>query len=613
MATIVYLDVDDEITSAASRIRAARHPRVAIVVPYGSRVATSRINFRLLAREAQAADRRLDVIAPDAAARALAASAGIPVFTSVAEYETALEVGDEDEGEGPAAAAGTAGAEPSDDRGGEEREARDRRSAEPRRHSKPRPEDPVMGSPEARPRRPSESEAVGAGAAASGVAAGALAMTGPANGTQYRTGDRTARRRRIPVWLIPVAGMLALALVATGVAAYVALPAAQITVTPRIERIGPLTLQVRADPDAATVDLANGRIPAERVEIPLEATGEFVATGTRVDERRATGRVRFASINTVGPVAVPSGTRVATLDGIVFETTQRVTVPAASVAGDRIERGFAEAAIRAVKAGPEANVAAGSITQVPDVLRTQQISVDNAGATQGGRRDTFPVVQQADVDNALLQLRADLDTQLETALEDPEDIPAGATPLPETVTMDEPVPGPDPAELVGQEVQAFTLGMTTTARLLAVDSGPVEGIARTRLEAAVGEGYELIDGSIEITVGEAAVRNGEVTFPVSGTAQQTRPVDAAEIEAAVLGRSRAHAEEILARYGTAEIELWPDWVDSVPALEQRVEVTVRDPVEVPAAPTPRPSPTPRSTPSPEPDPDADGTEPVPSP
>ena len=48
--------------------------------PFGSRVATSRINFRLLAREAQANGRRLDIVAPDASARALAASAGLPVF-----------------------------------------------------------------------------------------------------------------------------------------------------------------------------------------------------------------------------------------------------------------------------------------------------------------------------------------------------------------------------------------------------------------------------------------------------------------------------------------------------------------------------------------------------
>ena len=87
---ILYLDVDDEITSAAARVRDVPSGRVALVLPYGSRVATSRINFRLLARDAMTHEKRLSVIASDAATRALAASAGLPVFASVGEYEASL-------------------------------------------------------------------------------------------------------------------------------------------------------------------------------------------------------------------------------------------------------------------------------------------------------------------------------------------------------------------------------------------------------------------------------------------------------------------------------------------------------------------------------------------
>ncbi|HYM83558.1 MAG TPA: hypothetical protein VEY67_05365, partial [Candidatus Dormibacteraeota bacterium] len=90
---VVYLDVDDEITSAAARIRSADASRVALVVPAGSRVATSRINFRLLAREALSAGRQLAIVAPDAASRSLAAAAGLDVFRTVGEYEAADEAG----------------------------------------------------------------------------------------------------------------------------------------------------------------------------------------------------------------------------------------------------------------------------------------------------------------------------------------------------------------------------------------------------------------------------------------------------------------------------------------------------------------------------------------
>ena len=93
---IIYLEVDDEITSAATRIRTSEATRLAVVLPYGSRVATSRINFRLLSRDALTHEKRLSIVSGDPATRALAASAGLPVFSSVAEYEASV-AGLEDE------------------------------------------------------------------------------------------------------------------------------------------------------------------------------------------------------------------------------------------------------------------------------------------------------------------------------------------------------------------------------------------------------------------------------------------------------------------------------------------------------------------------------------
>ena len=73
MHTIIYVDNDDEITSAAARIRVTDAGPIALVIPSGSRLSTSRINFRLLAREAQTRGRRLAIVAGEGSTRALAA------------------------------------------------------------------------------------------------------------------------------------------------------------------------------------------------------------------------------------------------------------------------------------------------------------------------------------------------------------------------------------------------------------------------------------------------------------------------------------------------------------------------------------------------------------
>ena len=83
--TVCYLEADDEITTAIGRIRAVEDGEAIIVLPPGSRIATGRINFKLLAREAS--ERHLTVVAvsDEPQVRALAISAGLPAYDSLAD------------------------------------------------------------------------------------------------------------------------------------------------------------------------------------------------------------------------------------------------------------------------------------------------------------------------------------------------------------------------------------------------------------------------------------------------------------------------------------------------------------------------------------------------
>ena len=96
--SVWYLESDDEITDAVARLRATEDERVVLVVPPGSRIATGRINFRLLAREATARKLAFAVVSPDEQVRALAIAGGVVARSTVEEAEGAL-----DRGEPPAA------------------------------------------------------------------------------------------------------------------------------------------------------------------------------------------------------------------------------------------------------------------------------------------------------------------------------------------------------------------------------------------------------------------------------------------------------------------------------------------------------------------------------
>ena len=616
---ILYLEVDDEITSAAARIRSAEGTRVVVVLPHGSRVATSRINFRLLARDAMTNGKRLSIVAGDAGTRALAASAGLPIFATVGEYESSIE-----------------------DPGGD---ALDTMATDEAGDDGPMLVSETVATPSARPRGrrdsvPAEDEnedetaaaAAGVAAGGTGAAIGAVAAAGASAATadsaaaavpvvaspearrvsrapaaipaarvvadspDAPAGERDRARPpraqpsvggrgvRLPVGrtaLVIGVGMLALALVVGGAVGFLFLPTATAVITAREATLGPTSLRVVASTTATEPDPERLIVPARSVEIPLEASGTFPATGTRIEEEKAKGTVRFQNLDPTSSNTVPRGSIVSTDSGIRFRTDKVLTVKAAELVGLTIVPSSASVAVTAVDAGPEGNAPPNSIRNVPRGEEPFFLKVTNPDATAGGKRTEFKRVKQEDVDAAVAALTQELEAKFEDRLDDPGLPGDDATVFPETKVLGAPVFEVQPASLVGQEVETFELKSTSSGTVIAVDTTPVQALAEARIKSSVSPGYQLIDGSGEVEPAPAEIANGVITFPVVVTARQLLVLDTDAIEREIMGTPLAQAREILATYGEAQLDVWPDWVGTVPTLESRVEVVAQQPEEAP--------------------------------
>ncbi len=576
-ARIVYLEIDDEITSAAARIRVAEASRIAVVLPYGSRVATSRINFRLLSRDALTHEKRLSIVSSDPATRSLAASAGLPVFSSVAEYESS-GAGAEDEvrsGTGVPVVPAVAASPPAD-----------------------------LTTPAA------ASEPVSDGTLGLVVPAAAVAATSavPPRGDTVRTAvprdlgaahDRTAERThgsgappgrttaarpvapgwiRTP-WLIGGA-ILALALLVAGVGVYLLLPSATIVVTPRAEPVAVAPLTVVADTSATQPDPIRGVVPANLKSVPVSASNTFPATGKRTALTKATGTVRFDNLDPTSTNRIAAGSIVRTDSNVQFRMDSSIVVPAADLVGLMIVPAHANVKVTAVVGGTEANVGAGTITNVPGGENGLFLKVTNPEATSGGAKQEFLRIIQADVDGAMAALNLSLQAAFTAAIADPSLTTGGATVFPATGTLGEPTPDVPTDTLVGHEVPTFTLTLSATGTVVAVDAAPVTTIADSQLRAAVKPGHELVEGSEQIKVGDAQVVGQSVSFPVTASAEQIAVLDPAALRAAVLGKPIADAKAILAPYGDVRLTVSPDWSGTVPGFESRVTVTIDHPVRI---------------------------------
>jgi len=565
---VYYLDIDDEITSAAARIRGAADVSVALVLPAGSRIATSRINFRLLAREALERSRRLAIVAPEASARALAASAGLPVFATVVEYEDAVDALSQetvlDRAEATRDVTGPAALQP----------------------------------------------AAGAAYAARAAAPGPSARdgsevaraVGPTTGLAPVAGPRPAGRGRRRTVVLGGAALLALVALVGGVAGYVVLPTATIVVTPRTVDVGPVELRVRADPDATEPDAAAGVVPATRSEWQLAADGSFPATGKRIEETKASGSVRWANCDPTASYTIPRGTVVRTAGGAGFATQDAIFLPVATISGTppavHLKCQFRTADVSASKAGPQGNVQAGTITVIPGAYNPNVISVTNPVATTGGTHTEFPKVTRKDVDAAVAALTGQLDAELARTAADPPDLPAGSTAVPATAGRTDPVPTVDPAMLVDQEVAEFALGLGSTASILAYDATDVRALAAAAVGRVIPSGYDLLPDTVAVELSPAIAQDGIAVVPATARARAVRRVDAAEVRATVRGRTPAEARALLEPLGAVVITTWPDWATTITTIDARLDVRV-EPLPVPgASPTTGPTPAPSSSPLP---------------
>lgn len=564
--TTVYLEPDDEITTAIARLRALPDGEAVVIVPPGSRIATSRINFKLLAREAN--ERRLNVaaVSDDPAVRAVAISAGLPTYDTIGAAEQALANFREQDRR----LAERLGREPGATGAREVRELHDvARSPAPAwaasRLSDPPSLDtrvmPVVEAPEIE----------GRGAVRAPGMHATETQVLPAAG---RSDTRRRRGRRFSWAPLLVVGLIAVLVAGVAYGAYVFLPTATISLVPVTAPLTLETFTVVADPDTAVVDPVAGTLPAQAISVPLHVNDTFQATGVQVSETKATGIVRFRSENTVNEVTVPAGTFVATVDEIVFVTTEPAVVPTADFATST--PGTVNVPVRAVRSGPIGNVDKGTITLAPKSISSQLVSVNNPSPTSGGERNEAKVVTRADYNAAVAALTGRLADALSAAIAQPNAIPRGLTAYPATATYGEPTVEQDSTQLVGTVAPSFDLALNATGQVIAVNESLIDQIAAARLDAALGPQQQKL-GAPTFSHAPGEVANGVISYAVDATVPTYSAPDQQSLVNQVRGKTVAEAKDILGAYGTVDVVMWPDFIDRLPDQVSRISLTVTPP------------------------------------
>jgi len=357
------------------------------------------------------------------------------------------------------------------------------------------------------------------------------------------------------------AGIAASLLGATAILIAVVVPSAAVTVAPTATAMPTQTFSLRAGP--------GGDIAAQPLSATITTKVAGTATGSRTDETKASGSVRFTN-QTTSAIRLPKGTAVRTADNIRFVTIEDKTLPRSFIVFLTVVPGQVEVAIEAAVAGPGGNVDANRIT----VSGTPAYLVTNPQKTAGGETKKIPVVKAEDYTAATTPERVRAAFTAETSRQQSTwQAQAGpgasvyALP-PVSITSQGPL-----ADAVGKEVATFEVPVSGVAQGFAVASDQPAKAALDRYRAAASQGNVLDDASAKFEVTQSVDMTG-VTWQVTASGRQFPRIDEARVRSAIAGRDPADARAVLEGLGlqVTDLRLQPSWWPRLPLLDARIRI-----------------------------------------
>jgi hypothetical protein len=270
---------------------------------------------------------------------------------------------------------------------------------------------------------------------------------------------------------------------------------------------------------------------------------------------------------------VLAGTLVRTESGVEFQTTMDGLVRRVTAGGGPSQ---VTLPVEAVVPGEEGNVEAGAITIAPS-LEAQGISVTNPEATSGGRREQTAVVTEDDHRRALADLQNRIMGELAARLRDPERLPDDLTVFIGTAQPGAVEHAPPADDLVGSQLDEFTLTGDLTAHVLAVDERSVDSLARSIVLAELPDGMAVLPGQLSVQTGDGVAEDGGIRFDGTASALAYQVIDEEAVLERIAGLPVSEARAILEGLGVATVSVWPEFLGDLPSDRNRIRLDVKPP------------------------------------
>ncbi len=519
---LVYLELEEEITSVIDKLRRTPTTEIFIVVPKKANLVQSMVNLKLLKKHAGMLGKEVTIVTADPVGLNLAQRAGLPARPRV---DAPTELGENEE----------INLKPK----GDKESLRVRSYREIQRPAAKKKSNVELGRVPVRgePKKP-------------------------------KTVSLISRRKIALVLIIVLAVLL-------GAAAYVYfyLPTAKLNLTLKTESITN-DAKITVSESVSGPDSGTNQIPGKKYEVELEDSLKAPATGEKDVGRKAQGTITlYNTYQTTPRTIVPS--RFQAADGKVFRSNEAVTLPGyTDTGGGNKTPGTVTLAVEAEEPGESYNI--GPTTFVLPALDPglkKEIYGKSSTAMVGGTSEMAKVVSEDDLKKAEETLLSRIKDKAVSSFRDGDYtlVPAGSN---VEIVAYEPKPAKD------EKATEFSLKIKAKLTFLAFKEADLKSVAADDLKNVLPSDKFVVGdeaGDISYELSEDRIAEGSMVIYYHENKRFTPLIAKEKIKEDVAGLT---AEEAKSKLGGKEnvlevtVDFWPFWVRRLPNDVNRITVDI---------------------------------------
>ncbi len=559
---VIYIDVDDEITSIIDKIENAEQKVVALVLPKRATSLQSIVNMKLLARSAKTADKNPVLITSEAALLPLAGAAGLHVAKNL---QSQPEIPDAPAGiihkpanELPAEDVPEAG----DEAGSESDE-----------------------EPENLPSKIDYQHSIGALAAAHEVdnpetidlddedAADepAAKKAKAPKGAKYKVPNFDRFRMLLGLGILAFVALIVFIILAIFV-----LPKATITLKTTSEPVSS-TFNLTASSGTTALDSKAGVIPAVLASSDQTGTQSVTATGSQNNGTKTLANITLsipcASV-TKYPEEVPGGAGISSFNGLnyIVQKTVDLTQPG-SGGGCSFT---ATASVLAQSPGSKYDIP----TSPYSIANHPNVSGSNFQVSTHGTDNVVTILSQADVDGASQKLTTGTTADAFTKAMLSKLSAGGAYVLSSTLKAGDPTITAAPA--VGQPASTATVTIKITYTVLTVKNSDLSQAIQDKLSSQIDKTKQKLNGNFlndaTVTVSSQSAPNAAV-LNINEDTTAVPIIDVATVQKQAEGKKSGDIQAALGSWAgvkEVDVKLSPFWVSKAPGKASKIKVVLQE-------------------------------------